>query len=79
MFNHVKELLTREGFLSANTGNGEIHAAMGRWIDMIEDGRETSDGVPRRTSRGLEDDGRPRAFGDGTMLEWSKMSHLPKI
>lgn len=40
MFNRVKELLTREGLLAQQASEEEVRAAIGHWIEMIEDARK---------------------------------------
>ncbi len=37
MFNRVKELLTREGLLSRHATDDEVRAAIGRWVEMMEE------------------------------------------
>jgi uncharacterized protein (DUF1684 family) len=42
MFNRLKELLSREGWLPANPTDGQLRDALGRWIDMVEGARKDS-------------------------------------
>jgi hypothetical protein len=37
MFNRVKELLTREGLLARQASEEEVRAAIGHWVEMVEE------------------------------------------